>query len=192
MPDAYLVGAGQSDYGTFPEESYRSLFRTAFDAAVENVPKGFETADVDEAFIGTLGVGGRQLGLSGPAVTEHVGLDGVPCTRVENACAASGFATRQAVQAVKSGMADVALAGGFEIMTDMSSDATKYWLGVSGETEWERLSGTTFSGVYAQMAKRTYGKTRDHARTALARRRQEPLERSEEPACSARVRVLAR
>jgi len=72
MPDAYLVGAGQSDYGTFPEESYRSLFRTAFDAAVENVPKGFETADVDEAFIGTLGVGGRQLGLSGPAVTEHV------------------------------------------------------------------------------------------------------------------------
>jgi len=152
MPDAYLVGAGQSDYGTFPEESYRSLFRTAFDAAVENVPKGFETADVDEAFIGTLGVGGRQLGLSGPAVTEHVGLDGVPCTRVENACAASGFATRQAVQAVKSGMADVALAGGFEIMTDMSSDATKYWLGVSGETEWERLSGTTFSGVYAQMA----------------------------------------
>ncbi|MFB1062694.1 thiolase domain-containing protein [Natrinema sp. H-ect4] len=152
MPDAYLVGAGQSDYGTFPDESYRSLFRTAFDAAVENVPKGFETADVDEAFIGTLGVGGRQLGLSGPAVTEHVGLDGVPCTRVENACAASGFATRQAVQAVKSGMADVALAGGFEIMTDMSSDATKYWLGVSGETEWERLSGTTFSGVYAQMA----------------------------------------
>jgi Acetyl-CoA acetyltransferase len=37
-------------------------------------------------------------------------------------------------------------------MTDMSADVTKYWLGVSGETEWERLTGTTFSGVYAQMA----------------------------------------
>ncbi|CAI49394.1 acetyl-CoA C-acyltransferase [Natronomonas pharaonis DSM 2160] len=152
MPDAYLVGAGQSDYGAFPDESYRSLFRTAFEAAAESVPEGFDKDAVDEAFIGTLGVGGRQLGLSGPAVTEHVGLDGVPCTRVENACAASGFAVRQAVQAVKSGMADVVLAGGFEVMSDMSSDATKYWLGVSGETEWERLSGTTFSGVYAQMA----------------------------------------
>ncbi|WP_254768015.1 thiolase domain-containing protein [Salinilacihabitans rarus] len=152
MRDAYVVGAGQSDFGAFPDESYRSLFRTAFEAAVASVPKGFDPAAVDEAVVGTLGVGGRQLGLSGPAVTEHVGLGGVPCTRVENACAASGFAVRQAVQAVRSGMADVVLAGGFEVMTDASADATKYWLGVSGETEWERLSGTTFAGTYAQMA----------------------------------------
>lgn len=164
MRDAYLIGAGQSPYGAFPNESYRSLFRTAFDATMNSVPKELEADEIDEAFIGTLGVGGRQLGLSGPAVTEHVGLGGVPTTRVENACAASGFAIRQAVQAVKSGMADVVLAGGFEIMSDMSSDATKYWLGVSGETEWERLSGTTFSGVYAQMASvhmEKYGTTRE-------------------------------
>jgi acetyl-CoA C-acetyltransferase len=44
------------------------------------------------------------------------------------------------------------LAGGFEVMTDLSGDAAKYWLGVSGETEWERLTGTTFAGTYAQMA----------------------------------------
>jgi acetyl-CoA C-acetyltransferase len=37
-------------------------------------------------------------------------------------------------------------------MTDLSGDAAKYWLGVSGETEWERLTGTTFAGTYAQMA----------------------------------------
>ncbi|WP_267639675.1 thiolase domain-containing protein [Haloarchaeobius amylolyticus] len=152
MRDAYVVGAGQSDFGSFPDESYRSLFETAFTAAVESVDRGIDADDFDEAVVGTLGVGGRQLGLSGPAVTEHVGLHGVPTTRVENACGASGYAVRQAVQAVKSGMADVVLAGGVEIMTDMSSDATKYWLGVSGETEWERLSGTTFAGVYAQMA----------------------------------------
>ncbi|WP_049970623.1 thiolase domain-containing protein [Haladaptatus cibarius] len=165
MRDAYLVGAAQTDFGSFPDESYRSLFRTAFEAAADSVPAGIDPDDVDEAFVGTLGVGGRQLGLSGPAVTEHVGLDGIPCTRVENACAASGFAGRHAVQAVKSGMADVALAGGVEIMTDTSSDATKYWLGVSGETEWERLSGTTFSGVYAQMADahmEEYGTTSEH------------------------------
>ncbi|GAA0199473.1 thiolase domain-containing protein [Haladaptatus pallidirubidus] len=165
MRDAYLVGAAQTDFGSFPDESYRSLFRTAFEATRDSVPAGIDPDDVDEAFVGTLGVGGRQLGLSGPAVTEHVGLDGIPCTRVENACAASGFAGRHAVQAVKSGMADVALAGGVEIMTDTSSDATKYWLGVSGETEWERLSGTTFAGVYAQMADahmEEYGTTSEH------------------------------
>ncbi len=164
MREAYLVGAGQSDFGAFPDESYRSLFRTAFEDAVESVPKGMERGAIDEAFVGTLGVGGRQLGLSGPAVTEHVGLGGVPCTRVENACAASGFALRSAVQAVRSGMADVVLAGGFEVMSDTSADATKYWLGVSGETEWERLSGTTFAGTYAQMASahmERYGTSRE-------------------------------
>jgi acetyl-CoA acetyltransferase len=162
MRDAYVVGAGQSAFGSFPDESYRSLFRTAVEAAVESVPDGFALADVDEAYLGTLGVGGRQLGLPGPACTEHVGLDGTPVTRVENACAASGYALRQAVMAVRAGMADVALAGGVEVMTDLSDDAVRYWLGVSGETEWERLSGTTFAGVYAQMASahmREYGTT---------------------------------
>ncbi|SFR68565.1 acetyl-CoA C-acetyltransferase [Halogeometricum rufum] len=152
MPDAYIVGAGQTEFGTFPSESYRTLFAEAFEAAVESVDGPIDAGDVDEAVVGTLGVGGRQLGLSAPAVTEHVGLHNVPSTRVENACAAGGFAVRQAVQAIESGIADVVLAGGVEVMSDMSGDATKYWLGVSGETEWERLTGTTFSGVYAQMA----------------------------------------
>ncbi len=152
MPDAYLIGAGQSPFGSFPEESYRSLFETAYGRALDSIPGDFDPDQIDEAYLGTLGVGGRQIGLSAPAVTEHVGLHGIPTTRVENACSASGFAFRDAVMAVKSGMADVVLAGGYEVMTDTSSDHTKWWLGVSGETEWERMAGTTFAGVYAQMA----------------------------------------
>jgi acetyl-CoA C-acetyltransferase len=153
MPDVYVVGAGQTAFGAFPDESYRSLFAEAYRAAVDSVDGELPPAAIDEAVVGTLGVGGRQLGLSAPAVTEHVGLHGVPTSRIENACAAGGFAVRQAVQAIESGMADVVLAGGVEVMTDASADTTKYWLGVSGETEWERLTGTTFSGVYAQMAR---------------------------------------
>ena len=152
MTDAYIIGAGQSDFGSFPKESYRSLFEAAFDEALDSTDSNFDGDRIEEAFLGTLGVGGRQLGLSGPAITEHLGLHGIPTTRVENACAASGYALRNAITSVRAGMVDVALAGGYEVMTDMSSDHTKWWLGVSGETEWERLSGTTFAGVYAQMA----------------------------------------
>ncbi|MFC5135917.1 MULTISPECIES: thiolase domain-containing protein [Haloferacaceae] len=152
MRDVYVLGAGQSSFGSFPEETYLTLFDDAFDAALDSVDGEFDPGEIEEAYLGTLGVGGRQIGLSGPAVTEHLGLHGVPTTRVENACAASGFAFRQAVTAVKSGVVDVALAGGYEVMTDASSDHTRWWLGVSGETEWERTSGTTFAGVYAQMA----------------------------------------
>lgn len=165
MRDAYIIGAGQTLFGAMPDESYRSLFTQAFETAKNNVPTGIDNKDVDEAVVGSLGVGGRQLGLSGPAVTEHAGLHGIPSSRIENACAASGYAVRQAVQAVKSGMADIAIGGGVELMTDLSADVTKYWLGVSGETEWERLTGTTFSGVYAQMASAyldTYNATTEH------------------------------
>jgi acetyl-CoA C-acetyltransferase len=152
MTEAYIVGAGQSPFGSFPDETYRSLFDAAFDRTLASVDGDVDPDDIEEAFLGTLGVGGRQIGLSAPAATEHVGLHGVPTTRVENACASSGYALRNAVATVKAGMADVVLAGGYEVMTDTSSDRTKWWLGVSGETEWERLSGTTFAGVYAQMA----------------------------------------
>lgn len=165
MRDAYLIGAAQSDFGAFPDESYRSLFTTAFEGALDSVDGEMDRTEIDEVYLGTLGVGGRQLGLSGPAVTEHVGLAGTPCTRVENACAASGTAFRQAILAIRSGVADVALAGGVEVMTDMSGEQTRYWLGVSGETEWERMAGTTFAGVYAQMADAhmaEHGTTREH------------------------------
>jgi len=152
MREVYLVGAAQSPFGAFPGESYRSLFATAFERALDSVDGEVDRTEIDEAFVGTLGVGGRQLGLSGPAVTEHVGLDGTACTRIENACAASGSAFRQAVLAVRAGAADLALAGGVEVMTDASGERTREWLGVSGETEWERMAGTTFAGVYAHMA----------------------------------------
>ena len=172
MRDVYLVGAAQSEFGAFPNESYRSLFSSAFENAVESVDRGFDRAEIDEAFIGTLGVGGRQLGLSGPAVTEYVGLDGTPSTRVENACAASGVALRQAVTSIRAGVSDIAVAGGVEIMTDMSGEQTRYWLGVSGETEWERMAGTTFAGVYAQMASAhmdEYNTTREHLSRVAAK-----------------------
>jgi len=152
MPEAYVVGAGQSPFGSYPEETYLSLFETAFDRAIESVPGTFDPDRIEAAYLGNLGVGGRQIGLSGPAVTEHVGLVGLPTTRIENACAASGYAFSEAVSAVRGGEVDLVLAGGYEVMTDTGADQTRWWLGVSGETTWERMAGTTFAGVYAQMA----------------------------------------
>jgi acetyl-CoA C-acetyltransferase len=152
MREAYIVGAGQTPFGSFLERSYRDLFTEAYRNAVDSTGGSVDADDVDEVFLGSLGVGGRQIGLTAPAVTEHAGLGGIPCTRVENACASGGDALRQAVQRVRGGTADLVVAGGVEVMTDLSSEVAGWWLGVSGETEWERLTGTTFAGVYAQMA----------------------------------------
>jgi len=152
MERAYIVGAGQSPFGRHPGDSYRSLMLTAFKRAVDSVDAAWDCTIIDEVIIGTLGVGGRQVGLSAPAISSHLGLGSTPSSRIENACAAGGTAVRQGVLAVQAGVTDLVLAGGVEVMNDMSPKVMRRWLGVSGETEWERMAGTTFAGVYALMA----------------------------------------
>ena len=71
MRDVSLVGADQSPFGSFPGETYRSLFATADDRALDGVDGEFDPNRIDEALLGTLGVGGRQIGLSTPAATDR-------------------------------------------------------------------------------------------------------------------------
>lgn len=159
-----LVGAGMSVFGTRPETP-RELFAEAFREAVASVDRGFDAKMVQEAWIGSLGMGGYQLGNLGPFAAEAAGLAGVPVRRVENACASSGYALRDAYLAIRSGACDVALVGGLEKMNDLSKAHQRYWLGVSGDTEWERMAGLTFPGTYALMAQRhmhEYGTTEEH------------------------------
>ena len=87
-------------------------------------------------------------------LAEHAGFAGIPTHRVENACASSGFAFRDAWLAVRSGEIDVAIAGGAEVMNDLSPIHQRFWLGVSVDTEWKRLAGLPFPGVYAMIARR--------------------------------------
>jgi len=149
-----IIGVGQTKFGEQPNLGAGELFAKAFEDAVTDVDKGFEPKLIKEAYIGTLGVGGGQLGNFAAVVGEAAKITGVPITRVENACASSGFAFRSAFLAIASGICDVALAGGVEKMRDLAPDRLRYWLGVSGDTEWERLAGMTFAGVYALMAQR--------------------------------------
>ncbi len=158
-----VVGAGQSRFGVLPEGT-KALFAQAFLEALGSVDKGMAAGDVQEAYVGSMAFGGGQLGNLAALMTEQVGLRGVPSRRVENACASSSYALRDAWFALRSGMVDVALVAGVEKMTDLPSDRQRYWLGVSGDTEWERLAGSTFAGLYALMASRhmhEYGTRRE-------------------------------
>ena len=147
------MGAGHSRFGVL-EEGPRTLLRTAVNGAFASVDHGAEPLEVSEAFLATLGFGGWQIGNSSAILAEELGVPGLPTTRVENACASGGFALRAAVRAVASGSADLVLVAGLEKMTDLTNARRRYWLGVSGDTEWERLAGLTFAGVYALIASR--------------------------------------
>ncbi len=155
MVDVAVVGAGQTKYGNHPL-GLKGMWAEAAAKAFASIDGDFEPGAVQEAFIGSTAFGGSQLGNMSALLTEHSGMDGVAVRRVENACASSGFAFRDAWMAIKSGQADVVIAGGIEKMNDLSPERKRYWLGVSGDTEWERLAGLTFPGTYALMARRYF------------------------------------
>ena len=155
MVDVAVVGAGQTKYGNHAL-GLKGMWAEAASKAFASVDGDFDPASVEEAYIGSLAFGGSQLGNTAALLTEHSAMDGVAVRRVENACASSGFAFRDAWMAIKSGQADVAVAGGIEKMNDLTPERKRYWLGVSGDTEWERLAGLTFPGTYALMARRYF------------------------------------
>ena len=155
MVDVAVVGAGQTKYGNHAS-GLKGMWAEAAAKAFASVDGDFEPSVIDEAFIGSIAFGGSQLGNTAALLTEHSAMDGISVRRVENACASSGFAFRDAWMAIKSGQADVVVAGGIEKMNDLTPQRKRYWLGVSGDTEWERLAGLTFPGTYALMARRYF------------------------------------
>ncbi|MBI2076982.1 MAG: hypothetical protein HYT80_01235, partial [Euryarchaeota archaeon] len=148
-----VVGAGMTPFGD-RKETPRELFSMAVMEALGSVDRGLEAKRIQEAWIGSVAMGGYQLGNLGTLAVESAGIHEVPARRVENACASSGYALRDAFLAVRSGAVDVALVGGLEKMNDLTRVHQRYWLGVSGDTEWERTAGLTFPGTYALMARR--------------------------------------
>lgn len=150
--DVAIIGVGQTRYGAFPDRGIKALFFEAYLEALKDVEKGLDPKEIQEAWIGTLQTGGNQLGNVAALMTEQANLPYIPANRVENACASGGFAFRNAVMSIKSGMRDIVLASGVEKMTDLPRERNRYWLGVSGDVEWERLAGTNFPSIYALMA----------------------------------------
>jgi acetyl-CoA C-acetyltransferase/acetyl-CoA acyltransferase len=157
----FVVAAGSTRYGDSPT-GVREMVREAVSEAFSSADKGVDGKQVKEAFVGSLGFGGGQLGNLAAVLNEVAALRLVSARRVENACASGGFAFRDAVHAVRAGACDMAIAVGVERMNDQTGLRKRYWLGVSGETEWERMAGLTFPGVYALIASRhmtEYGTT---------------------------------
>lgn len=101
-----IIGAGLSMFGRQPGVSGRQMAVTAIGNALRDA--GLAWPDVQVAFGGSDG-----SGLADTLVAE-LGFTGIPFTNVKNGCATGGSALFSAVNAVRSGSADVALAVGFD------------------------------------------------------------------------------
>jgi acetyl-CoA C-acetyltransferase len=94
-----------------------------------------------------------------------MGITGVPCTRVEAACASSGSAFFHGVSAVGAGLYDAVLVTGVEKMTSQETPRVAEILAMAGECCSEGRAGATFPALFAMIANRhmhQYGTTREH------------------------------
>ncbi len=148
---AAIIGAGHTRFGAVPEGP-RELLRQALEGALASVDRGVDRSAIGRGYLATLGFGGWQIGNASAILAEELRAPGLATVRVENACASGGFALQEAVREVASGSSELAIVAGVEKMTDVSSARRRFWLGVSGDTEWERQAGLTFAGVYGLVA----------------------------------------
>jgi acetyl-CoA C-acetyltransferase len=158
-----VVGAGLIKFGELFEQSYEQMAAGAFQAAVGSVDRGFEPLQVDAAFVATQrGTLWGQEGIGGNTVPTAIGLAGIPCTRIENACPSGSDAFRVGAMAVASGVHDVVLVLGVEKMRDKSTEEGLLSRAASGHPIFTR--GETAPVLFAPFATRhmyEYGTTRE-------------------------------
>ena len=153
-----IIGVGMTRLGNREDKGMKELFVEALDETFKDVDKGIDPKEIKEVWIGGLKTGGSQLGNTAPLLCDMAHLPNSPAQSVENACAASSFALRDGVMSIRAGTNDVVLVGGCEKMNDLTRERNRYWLGNSGDVEWERLAGMSFPGLYAMVAIRHFHK----------------------------------
>ena len=159
MRDVAIVAAAMTEFGELWSLSLRDLFVEAASATL----RAAKVESVDSILVGNMSAG-QFVGQEhvGPLFADHLGLAGVPCTRVESACASGGAALRQAYFEVASGLSDLVMAAGVEKMND-GADVTEV-LATAADQETEVYHGVTFPGLYALIARahmEKYGTTEE-------------------------------
>ena len=169
MTAVRVAGVGLTKFGEHPGRTGRDLFAEAADVALRDAGVGREAVEQLNYgnFMGTLA---ERQGHQAPLMAEAAGLQ-CPATRYEEACASAGVAVREAVRAVRSGEVDVAVAGGMERMTNLSTPKVTESLAVAADELFEVRAGVTFPGAYALMARRYFdrfgGDSEDLAHVAV-------------------------
>lgn len=110
----WIAGVGMTPFGVHLERSVKQLTADAVTPALADA--GAAPGDVEAAFFGNTAQGALegQVAIGGPVALRAMGFEGIPVVNVESACATGAVALHLAVNAVRAGEADVALAVGVE------------------------------------------------------------------------------
>jgi acetyl-CoA acetyltransferase len=116
MEDVYVVGVGMTPFGRMPEAPIKSMARSAVNEALSDAGVGLESIEAAYFSNCTQGHMERQHMIRGEIVMRSMGVGGIPVVNVENACASASTAMNLAVNFLRAGDGDIALALGAEKM----------------------------------------------------------------------------
>ncbi len=118
MNNVYIIGLGMIRFNKHPDREVRDMAHEATRRALEDA--GLEKKELQSAFFSNTfwGMFTNQHSIRGQVVLRSMGIEAIPVTNVENACAGASTALHMAYTGVRAGMVDVALALGSEKITD--------------------------------------------------------------------------
>jgi len=151
MREVAIIGIGITKFGVLWDKSLRDL---AVEASIEAINDA-KIDHIDSIYIGnyTSGTFIEQEHLAA-LIADYLGMNPIPSTKIENACASGGVAFKMGFLEVASGSSDIVLVLGVEKMTEVLTPRASYSLSLACDREYEGMNGITFPGLFALVAKR--------------------------------------
>ncbi|NUM31493.1 MAG: hypothetical protein HUU47_04125 [Bacteroidetes bacterium] len=152
MKDIAIIGIGVTKFGELFHKSYDDLVR---DAAMQAIADA--KIDIDEIGAAWLSTAFPEIGVfkgrSGMDLCEPLTMYNIPVTRVSNFCASGADAVRNAVNSLRAGECDVAMALGVEKLRDRQpQDSIVKMMVEYGHPFLQK--GFTAAGTFSVYAKR--------------------------------------
>ncbi len=140
--DVYIIGTGMIKFGKYMETGIKALTGQALDLVLADC--GLERKDIEAAWFSnsSWGISTFQHCIRGQVALSANGLEGIPITNVENACAGASTALNAAWMAVKAGQFDCVLAIGAEKLytTDRAKTMEGFISGTDVEVTMELIA----------------------------------------------------
>ena len=169
MREVMITGIGSTRFGQLEGRGVHSIAVEAANQAIARA--GIGRDEIGALYLGNFAAGplaGQEV-LAG-IVADEIGVSGIPCTKVEGACASGGIAFRHAVLAVASGQCNAALVVGTEKMTHARGSEVTAALNNAMDNQADGPSGLTFPGFFGlawRVHAEKYGTTRDEVSSII-------------------------
>lgn len=115
MRDVYVIAVGMTKFGKHLERTEKDLVAEALARTMDDAPE-VQINDIQSVFFSNTAWGffNMQHSIKGQVALRPLGIEGIPITNVENACACASTAFHSAYKDVASGMYECSLSMGME------------------------------------------------------------------------------